>query len=462
MSHKGNGKNVIWFFVDQMRSDVISFNGDPNVRTPNIDTLAAQGVNFRNAVSGTPLCSPYRGSLLTGLYPHKSSVPGHDYSLDPDKNTVADVFNDAEYDTLYYGKWHLDGHKNREGLDVDPKHQQVPRERRGKFKTWIGYENNNSQFDCYVHGHDNDEEVAMHRLKKFETDALTDMVIDKINFYGDQRRKQQDQPFFMVLSAQPPHDPYTAPAEYMGKYNGETLKLRPNVPDYKQVHEQARRELAGYYALIENIDWNLGRVREALRENELDLDTHIIFFSDHGDMHGSHGMFRKTNPYEESIRVPFIIGGEVPMGYYGRGCKISDCLVNHVDVAPTTLGLCGLDVPDWMAGFDYSFERYPQRQHGDVPESAFLQSVVPTRHDNSIDKPYRGIVTKDGWKYVCLDNSEWLLFNLNEDPYELVNLAHNSVYIEKRVVLNQMLRDWVTNTGDQFNIPELEYTTFGE
>ena len=151
--------------------------------------------------------------------------------------------------------------------------------------------------------------------------------------------------------------------------------------------------------------------RQTLRENGLDLDTHIIFFSDHGDMHGSHGMFRKTNPYEEAVHIPFIIGGEMPMTYYDSKSGDSDVLVNHVDVAPTTLGLCDLDIPEWMEGTDYSWVRVSHRSQGEVPDSAYLQSVVPTRHYDSIDLPYRGIVTRDGWKYVCLENQEWLMFN---------------------------------------------------
>ena len=99
------------------------------------------------------------------------------------------------------------------------------------------------------------------------------------------------------------------------------LTLRANVPDIPRVVEKARRELAGYYAMIENLDWNVGRIRAALEQAGLAHNTHIIFFSDHGDMHGSHGQFRKTNPWEESIRVPFIIGGHVPQ-YANQGGRL--------------------------------------------------------------------------------------------------------------------------------------------
>lgn len=95
----------------------------------------------------------------------------------------------------------------------------------------------------------------------------------------------------------------------MARHTPGQVILRPNVPNVPWVVEQARRELAGYYSMIENLDWNLGRIRQALEEEGLSWNTYIVFFSDHGDLHGSHGQFRKTAPWEEAISIPFIIGG---------------------------------------------------------------------------------------------------------------------------------------------------------
>jgi hypothetical protein len=88
------------------------------------------------------------------------------------------------------------------------------------------------------------------------------------------------------------------------------------------------------------------------------------------------------------------------------------------------------------------------------PDSAYLQSVIPTGHGDSVDKPWRGIVTKDGWKYVCFDNMSWLMFHLAEDPYEQVNMAHNSKYKAERTRLIRRLKDWVGDTQDKFPVPE--------
>jgi arylsulfatase A-like enzyme len=239
----------------------------------------------------------------------------------------------------------------------------------------------------------------------------------------------------------------------MRRFTPAGLEMRRNVAAVKACEEEARRELAGYYAMIENWDWNVGRVRQALDEAGLAFNTHLVFFSDHGDMHGSHGMFRKTNPYEESIRVPFIIGGEQPR-YYGRANARVPVLLNHVDIAPTTLGLCGIDKPSWMEGSDYSYYRLRGRPQPTEPDSAYLQCVVPTGHGNSINKPYRGVVTRDGWKYVCFENMPWLLFNLNEDPFELMNLAHNNSYRAQRKRLIERVKQWVSDTGDEFAVPD--------
>jgi arylsulfatase A-like enzyme len=439
--------NVIWILGDQHRAQALGCSGDPNVRTPNLDNLAATGVRFVNAVSGFPLCCPFRGSMLTGKYPHHC-VPGHEHRLPEKQPTIAHVFNDNDYDTAYIGKWHLDGFSERSGRAAM---HIVPPERRGGFKHWVGYENNNSQYDCWVHGGAG-EQAFHYRLPGYETDELTNLFIQYLQEKGKEQSGGAGKPFFAVLSVQPPHNPYVAPEEHRNRFNPAHIELRPNVPPIASVQETVRSDLSGYYAMIENLDWNVGRVRAALREAGLDRSTHIVFFSDHGDLHGSHGQYRKTLPYEESIRIPFIISGELPH-YEGRRTGKSEAMMNHVDIAPTTLGLCGIDKPDWMEGFDFSGQRLQYRQpQQEEPDSAFLQS--PTARAN-VDKPWRGIVTKDGWKYTCFEGFSWMLFHLREDPYELVNQAHNprEPYAGKRKELQAELGEWLRKTGDSFQIP---------
>jgi arylsulfatase A-like enzyme len=216
--------------------------------------------------------------------------------------------------------------------------------------------------------------------------------------------------------------------------------------------DRARRQLAGYYAQIENWDHNIGRIRRALAESGLQFNTHLMVFSDHGEMAGSHGQFRKMTPHEESIRIPMIISGEQPT-YNGRIVGRPNVPFNHVDIAPTTLGLCGVAKPSWMEGTDYSRHRLAARPAVSEPDSAFLQSVIPTMHNESVNKPWRGIVTRDGWKYVCFEGISWLMFNLNDDPYELVDVAHNNGYKAERAKLISRLKQWINDTGDKFTVP---------
>jgi len=439
--------NVIWVFGDQHRAQALSCHGDPNARTPNIDNMAVEGVTFTNAVAGFPLCCPFRGSLISGRYPHHC-VRGHEFPLPDGQRTVAHAFNDAGYHTAYFGKWHLAGFHESNGRAAfyitDPA-------KRGGFETWAGYDNNNSQYDSWVHGGEG-KDAFHYRLPGYETDELSNLLIKYLKERGDEQQKPGAKPFFAALSVQPPHDPYIAPPEYMARYNPAKLEMRPNVPGAKTLQETARRELAGYYAMIENWDHNIGRIRQALTAAGLAHNTHIVFFSDHGDMHGSQGMFRKTNPFEESIRIPFIISGEVPR-YQGRKVGRMPAVLNHVDIAPTTLGLCGIKKPSWMEGADLSHHRIAKEAAQAEPDSAFLQNVVPTGHADSINRPYRGVVTKDGLKYVTFEGAPWVLFNLNEDPFEQANLAHNNRYRVERRKLSERLRQWIADTGDQFAIP---------
>lgn len=454
--------NIIWIFGDQMRAQAMTHRGDRNVFTPNMDRLAAEGISFTHAVAGTPLCTPFRGSLITGKYPHRSTAPGHDYPLSKDVKTIAHAFRGNGYRTCWIGKWHLDG--KREDLDLTKEKNQtwvriIPPERRGGFEDWWAYENNNAPFDCWVHSDRLDGDTELFRLPGYETDCLTDILIAWLK---ERVTKYKEQPFFASLSVQPPHDPYLAPEEYIRNHDPLTIEFRPNVPQVKWVTDIARRELAGYYAAIERLDWNLGRIRNALDDLGIAEDTYLVFFSDHGDLHGSHGQFRKTAPWEEAIRIPFIVGG--PRLKYGNSVNI-EYPINHVDIAPTTLGLCGIKKPELMEGYDYSslilkefaHSKKKENSEEDFPDSAYLSLPVPPSDvGHTVDRPFRGIVTKDGWKYVALEGQPWLMFNLNDDPYEMVNIAHNVIFKDQRKLLHERLARWVSETDDEFLLPVID------
>ncbi|GAA3401402.1 sulfatase [Paenibacillus hodogayensis] len=445
----GERPNVLWILCDQMRAQATSIYGDSNVSTPEIDRLAKEGVRFVGAVSGTPWCTPFRGALLTGQYPHQSGVLGNYYPLPAEAKTIAHQFRDHGYRTCWIGKWHLAG-RGTDAAELPPELRRdsrrfVPPERRGGFEHWFAYENNNKPYDCWVHTHESASGEA-YRLSGYETDSLTDLAIDWIE---KQTRGQDgnEKPFFAALSVQPPHSPYDLPPGAQGARTPDSIRFRPNVPGVDWVREQAARELVGYYAAIERLDWNVGRIRRALERLGIDKKTYIVFFSDHGDMHGSHGQFRKSCPWEEAVRIPFIIGGPPDMS---GAASIADDPLNHVDIAPTTLGLCGIPKPNWMVGSDYSGNATGVKPATPPPDSAYLSLVVPSGVRDGLDRPFRGIVTRDGWKYVALERQPWLLFRLTDDPYEQVNLAHVRRYHPFREPLHRRLAQWIEETGDRF------------
>lgn len=456
--------NVVWLLADQWRGQATGYADGSTVATPHLDRLATEGVNFRGAIAGAPLCCPSRGSMLTGRYPHNSGVSGHECPLPTATPTVAAELRAAGYRTCYVGKWHLDGNRPELGTqtygNAGARVRMIPPQRRGGFEDWWAYENNNRPFDCLVHTDTGrvptgipvlakDEEMEQFRVPGYETDGLTDLFL---TWMQDQAQRRPEQPFFAVVSVQPPHNPYVAPAANMAHYLPADMTLRANVPPIDHVQARARRDLAAYYAAIERFDHNIGRIREALNNHSLADNTYLVITSDHGDQLGSHGHWHKTAPWEESIRIPLVIGG--PSREHQSRAE-PDAPISLVDLAPTTLGLCGIDAPQYMEGTDFS--PYVLHKSHDAPRpgpaGTYIGVPYPTGHHHSVDRAWRGIVTEDNWKYVALPGSPWLLFNLNDDPYELANLALDPAYRHHRNHLHDHLHEWIEHTHDTFTLP---------
>jgi len=207
--------------------------------------------------------------------------------------------------------------------------------------------------------------------------------------------------------------------------------------------------------MIENLDHNVGRVLSALEASGLSDNTYVVFFSDHGDQHWSHGYTGKSQPWEESIRIPFVVGGgAVKRDVSGRQV---DAVLNTVDIAPTTLQLCGLDAPGGMPGFDYS----PYVTQPDAPEplpnepdSALLQHLVRKLHNHTMNCTWRGLATRDGWKYFCTERAGLGMFDLNEDPFEQHNLVFKQAAKDKRREIIERLGRWIVETGDTYPLPD--------
>lgn len=431
---------------DQHRAQALGWNRDPNLSTPAIDNLARSGVVFTNAVAGTPWCTPFRSALLTGMYPHQNGCTETPSRLDPTHHTIAHAFADAGYHTAWIGKWNLSGSNS-------PDHR-VPPDERGGFAYWRGYENNNKQNDVWVYGGESEEPE---RLSAYETRSLSHILL---NHLETQVANDPEKPFFAVLSVQPPHSPYVSPDDVKVTPPA-NIELRPNVPVSDAVRQKARRDISGYASMVEEVDRTLETVWSGLRGLGVDRETYVFYFSDHGDMLGSHGQWEKSSPWEESMRIPFVIGCTGANSHISVGEV--DYPLNHIDIAPTSLGLCGIDTPQAMVGYDFSHlvvhpsRQFPRHKAAKTlaPETALLQQIPRKFHSNSVNRAWRGVVTRNGWKYVCTPRNDWLLFDLNEDPYEMNNLCYNTLYQSQKEVLHAELARLLKETGDEFPLPEI-------
>ena len=305
--------NVVFVFADQWRAQAMGYAGDPNVRTPTLDKLANSSVRFSTAVSTCPVCSPYRGSLITGQYPLSHGVFLNDVCLGTNAVSLAQAFSRAGYRTGCIGKWHLDGH-GRSNF--------IPRERRQGFDFWRVLECTHAYNKSSYFG---DENVRQ-QWDGYDAIAQTREAQSYI------RERAGHGPFLLVLSWGPPHDPYmTAPDKYAAMYQPDKLKLRPNVP--ADGVEEVRKKQCGYYAHCSALDDCVGQLWSTLRETGLEKDTIFVFTSDHGDMLGSHGRFHKQVPHDEAILVPLLIQ------WPKLAARDVTAPIGTPDLMPTLLGL---------------------------------------------------------------------------------------------------------------------------
>jgi arylsulfatase A-like enzyme len=219
---------------------------------------------------------------------------------------------------------------------------------------------------------------------------------------------------FCVVSLEAPHPPYDAPAAGAQTRDPGAIHLAPNVPRGGEAEAQARIELAGYYAHIESTDRAIGRLVDAVGACDSG-PTIIVFTSAHGDMHGAHGLFRKGWPHEESIRVPLLVrGAAVDSRGAGGAAGRSDALVSLLDLPSWTLGWAN---PSADRPRDSVFPRSPRS------ESQIISMPSVVRQPRQCDRVWRGWRTAGRKLVLNGDGTPWLLFDLENDPFEMNNLA---------------------------------------
>ena len=426
--------NVVFVFGDQWRQQATGYAGDPNVQTPNIDALAARSVNFTHAMAGCPVCSPARACLLTGQRPLTHGVFVNDVSLQPRGASIAQAFSSGGYDTAYIGKWHVDGHGRS---------SYIPPQRRLGFGYWKVLECTHDYNHSAYYAGDSDEKLFWDGY-----DAIA-QTRDAQTYI---REHAAGKPFLLMLSWGPPHAPYgTAPEEFQKLYDADAITLRPNVPD--DLVSEARQWLAGYYAHCSALDACVGDLITTLRESGIEDDTVFVFTSDHGDMLGSQGHTKKQRPWEESIRVPFLLRYPRLPGWQARQ---TDALIDTPDIMPTLLCLCGVAIPDSVEGLDFSAHIAGGEDPSDG--SALILCVQPfgqwTRAKHG-GREYRGLRTKRH-TYARDRDGPWLLYDNEADPYQLRNLVDEPEASGVWAELDQTLDRTLASQNDEF-LPGMDY-----
>ena len=456
---KDRPPNLLLVFGDEMRWHDMGHAGNSEVHTPNIDCLATQGVSFSRAVANCPVCTPSRGTMLTGLHAHKHGALSNDVPIRTDVPTLGTVLRDAGYATGYIGKWHLDGMPRNRFTPPGPRR--------------LGFDHYWAVWNChhdYFHGKYYEDTPEVHTIRGYEPDTQTEMAIDFM------RRHRQD-PFALALSWGPPHGPLElVPDRYRLRYEPGELTLRANVmpenigrwtlacaakafrstsstdsdssPD---IEHRIRESIADYYAAITALDADLGCLLAALRQLELEDSTVVIFTSDHGSMLWSHGRIRKQQPWMETVLVPFVISapGQMPAGLR------TDKLVGLVDLLPTALELLGQEIPEGIDG-----KSVCKAVLGEEPgaESAFLGVPVPVDGitQEGVDRGWRGVLT-DRFTYACWEDGRgWVLYDNEKDPYQMSNLIDDSEALTLQARMDDVLRRCMEQVGEDFS-PWQEY-----
>jgi arylsulfatase A-like enzyme len=433
--------NVLFYFADQVRACELGYNGGQNVPTPNLDRLARQGTVFTNAISSCPLCTPYRAMLQTGRWPTLSGGVMNWINLPSSGQSLGDVFARGGYDTAFIGKWHLAAGaragslKRGEPVKPRPESEYVPPgPARMGYQHWAAY-NFHANFARAFYYRDTPERLIM---PGYETDAETDLAIQYM-------RGRSGKPFFLTVAPHPPHPPWRpeqAPPGWLERVPKE-LHWRANVKGRK---EGPLNDPRCYFAMLANVDDNVGRLMKFLDESGLAGNTIFVFTTDHGEMLASQGRYNKMVPYAEAVDVPLIVRWprRVPAG------AASDVLYTPMDHLPTLASLCGLSVPSLVNGMDLSAHVLGRR--GPERDAALMMNFVSHwdfPETNTEWPEWRGIRTKQHTYVRWLNGAEELYDNL-ADPLQLRNLFDGRRAPEVMTRLRSRLKDLLNESHDEF------------
>lgn len=432
--------NIVVIQADQMAAQALGAYGDTAALTPNMDALAADGAVFDRAYCNTPLCSPSRASMMTGRMPSDIDCLDNGDDFAASVPTFAHRLRKLGYHTALIGRMHFIGPDQHHGFeerlttDVYPADlDMVPDWQRPLDQKLQWYHEADPVFTAGAAKanvqQDFDDEVIFRTLRHLNGRVRANQAAG------------ENQPFLMVTSFIHPHDPYEPPREHWDRFAEVDIPdpAHPEVPDIAEdPHSHRLRTMSGldkkepgtedirrarraYYAAVSYIDDHIGKIRQRLRELELEDNTVIIVTSDHGDMLGEKGLWYKMSPYEQSSRVPIIINGPAEAVTPGRYANP----VSLVDLMPTLLELAGTSDPD-ATGVSL-FESARQEAAGETGPAD--RDVIIEYFAEGTYRPQVTLIRGQYKLTICPGDPE-LLFDLESDPDELVNRAGDAAYAE--------------------------------
>lgn len=408
--------NFVFILVDDLRYDALGCTGHPFVKSPNVDRLAREGMNFTNTFVTTPLCSPARASFLTGQYVRSHGIldNGNRSEATHKLVTFPKLLRDAGYETAYVGKWHM-------GNDATP---------RPGFDKWVSFPGQGQYIDPRM----NIDGNAI-QAQGYMTDLLNNHAVEFI-------RKPHSKPFCLYLAHKAVHGPFTPAERHKSLYEGMKIERRPNAKDTLEGKPALKKGLAAEAQVVRkkgakpvvtgpsdeiilnqlrclaSIDDGVGLIYDALKATGQLDNTVFVFTSDNGYLWGEHGLGDKRAFYEESIRIPLI--ARYPK-LIRAGSTAKEMALN-IDIAPTFLDLAGVKAPSWMQGRSL---RPVMAGQAKTWRKSFLGEYYE-------EKQFPRIPTWDGvrteryklTRYANLEGADEL-YDLDKDPYEMKNLAQD-------------------------------------
>ena len=448
----GAKPHVLLIVADQLRWDALGCYGNEVVETPNIDWLAAQGTVLDRAYSPVPACIPARASLTLGKEPWDAGIIGTGAGNPRCANldgSLPETLAAAGYHTQGVGKMHFSPQRSLQGFH----HTVLDEEGRAQdpgfvsdYRAWF-MQQSGGQFGPYDHGVDQNSWVARPWHAPEYMHATNWTAAEGIAFL---ERRDPERPFFLKLSFSRPHSPYDPPQVYFDRYLGSRLTepvtgdwsrrgrwatgetTDPNAWSGTLSADDAHRARAGYFGAVNHVDHQIGLVLRHLRDSKLDDDTLVVLVSDHGDMLGDHGLWRKTRPFEGAVHIPTIV--RLPRRMRGAVVDRVPTPVCLADVMPTILDVAGVPSPKGVTGLSMMPAIRGERTG--------LRDVVHGEYTRHPVTDAMHFITDGLTKYVWFpDHDEELLFDLEADPYETTDLAGDAASQDRLQAWRHRLSD---------------------